>query len=174
MERSSDRGGARLRAESGPAAAGPAGARAGILRPPFVYAAAILTGVVLEIAWPLSFVPRPLARPVGGALALAALVLLMAAIGQLRAAGTPVPGHRPTTILVRTGPYRLSRNPIYLAFSLLHLGGAIWIGSWWLLVTLVASVTFIVAVVVRREERYLQERFGTAYLAYKASVRRWL
>jgi len=95
------------------------------------------------------------------------------AIGQLRAAGTPVPGHRPTTVLVRTGPYRLSRNPIYLAFSLLHLAVAIWVGSWWLLATLVASMTLIVAVVVPREERYLKERFGTTYLAYKASLRRW-
>ena len=105
---------------------------------------------------------------------LAALALLVLAIGQLRAAGTPVPGHQPTTVIVGTGPYRLSRNPIYLALSLLHLGVATWIGSWWLLATLVASATFIVAVVVPREERYLQERFGATYLAYKASVRRWL
>jgi protein-S-isoprenylcysteine O-methyltransferase Ste14 len=89
-------------------------------------------------------------------------------------AGTPVPGNRPAKVLVRTGPYRISRNPIYLAFSLLHLGVAAWVGSWWLLATLVASATFVAVVVIPREERYLQERFGLKYGDYKASVRRWL
>jgi protein-S-isoprenylcysteine O-methyltransferase Ste14 len=158
----------------GPGDGGPAGARPGILRPPFVYTTSILAGVVLDIAWPLSFVSRALGRPVGGALALAAVVLFVAAIRQLWAAGTPVPGNRPTKVLVRTGPYRVSRNPIYLAFSLLHLGVAAWVGSWWLLATLVASVTLVGAVVVPREERYLEEQFGPTYLHYKASVRRWL
>jgi protein-S-isoprenylcysteine O-methyltransferase Ste14 len=162
------------RVSRSPAEAGPSGARPGIFRPPFLYAASILTGVLLQIAWPLSFVPRALGRPVGGGLALAAVVLFVAAIRQLRAAGTPVPGNRPTKVLVRTGPYRISRNPIYLAFSLLHLGVAAWVGSWWLLATLGASVTFVAAVVVPREERYLQERFGPTYRDYKASVRRWL
>jgi protein-S-isoprenylcysteine O-methyltransferase Ste14 len=158
----------------GPADGGPAGARAAILRPPFLCATSILTGVLLDVVWPLSFVPRALGRRVGGALALAAVMLFVAAVRQLWAAGTPVPGNRATRVLVRTGPYRISRNPIYVAFSLLHLGGAFWIGSWWLLATLVASVTVVVAVIVPREERYLEARFGPTYLHYKASVRRWL
>ena len=102
------------------------------------------------------------------------MVLFVAAIRQLSAAGTPVPGNRPTKVLVRTGPYRIGRNPIYLAFSLLQLGVAAWVGSWWLLATLVASVTLVAGVVVPREERYVQERFGPTYRDYKASVRRWL
>jgi protein-S-isoprenylcysteine O-methyltransferase Ste14 len=61
---------------------------------------------------------------------------------------------------ILTGPYRVSRNPIYLAFSLLHLGIALWLGSWWLLATLVAGLSFVAAVIVPREERYLEERFG--------------
>jgi protein-S-isoprenylcysteine O-methyltransferase Ste14 len=101
-------------------------------------------------------------------------VLFVAAIRQLREAGTPVPGNKPTTALVRTGPYRFTRNPIYLALSLLHLGVAAWVGSWWLLVTLVVSFTLVAAVVVPREERYLEKRFGPTYLEYRASVRRWL
>jgi protein-S-isoprenylcysteine O-methyltransferase Ste14 len=153
---------------------GPAGARPGFLRPPIVYLRSILLGILLDIFWPLPFVLRGLGRPVGGALALTAVVLFVAAVRQLSTAGTPVPGNKPTTVLVRTGPYRVSRNPIYLAFSLLHLGIATWVGSWWLLATLVANVTFVAAVVVPREERYLEERFGSTYVDYKASVRRWL
>lgn len=158
----------------GQAGGGLASGRSVFLRPPLFYAAAIVAGALLDIAWPTSFVPHALGRPVGSALVAAALVLFIAAIRQLQAAGTPVPGNRPTTAFVRTGPYRISRNPIYLAFSLLHLGVAFWVGSWWLLATLAASVTLVAAVVVPREERYLEKRFGATYLEYKASVRRWL
>ena len=155
-------------------ASGPAAGRPGFLRPPIAYLGSILLGVLLDIFWPLPFVPRGLGRPLGGALALASVTLFVAAVRELRTAGTPVPGNKPTTVLVRTGPYRVSRNPIYLAFSLLHLSVAAWVGSWWLLVTLVASITFVATVVVPREERYLEERFGPTYSNYKASVRRWL
>jgi protein-S-isoprenylcysteine O-methyltransferase Ste14 len=103
-----------------------------------------------------------------------ALALCSYSVRQFRAAGTPVPGNKPTTVIVRTGPYRLSRNPIYLAFSLLHLGIAIWVNSLWLIATLIATVALMALVVIPREERYLERRFGAEYLDYKASVRRWL
>jgi len=96
------------------------------------------------------------------------------AIKQFRTARTPVPGNKPTTAIVRTGPYRFSRNPIYLAFFALHLGLAIYVNSLWLVATLIATVAIIAVVVVPREERYLTERFGAEYVAYKACVRRWL
>lgn len=149
-------------------------ANPGILRPPFIVAVSILAGVLLNAAWPLPFISRARGRSIGALLVLIALLLFGAAVRQLSAAGTPIPGNRPTTVVVRTGPYRISRNPIYLAFLLLHLGLACWFGSSWLLATLVASFTLLAAVVVRREERYLEQRFGRTYLEYKASVRRWL
>jgi protein-S-isoprenylcysteine O-methyltransferase Ste14 len=105
---------------------------------------------------------------------LAAVALFLAAVRSMRAAGTPVPGDRPTTAIVRSGPYRFSRNPIYLAFSLLHLGVALWFNSLWLLVTLVPAVALMTFVVIPREERYLEARFPAEYLPYRAAVRRWL
>jgi protein-S-isoprenylcysteine O-methyltransferase Ste14 len=85
-----------------------------------------------------------------------------------------VPARKPTTVIVRTGPYRLSRNPIYLAFSLFQLGIAIWANSLWLVATLVGAVALIHYLVIPREEQHLERRFGTEYLDYKRSVRRWL
>jgi protein-S-isoprenylcysteine O-methyltransferase Ste14 len=76
-----------------------------------------------------------------------------------------------TVTIVRSGPFRYSRNPIYLAFGLLHLGLALAYGSAWLLVTLVPAVLLINLVVIRRKKRYLEGRFGASY---KASVRRWI
>jgi protein-S-isoprenylcysteine O-methyltransferase Ste14 len=96
------------------------------------------------------------------------------AVRTFRAAGTPVPGNLPTTTIVRTGPYRYSRNPIYLAFSMLQLGIALWVDSLWLIATLLLALGLMAVVVIPREERYLERRFGAAYLAYKTRVRRWL
>ena len=112
--------------------------------------------------------------PLGGTTVLTAVALFLCAVRTLRAAGTPVPGDRPTTAIVRTGPYRYSRNPVYLAFSLFQLGIALWVNSVWLLVTLVPAVALMSWVVIPREERYLETRFPSAYLPYKAAVRRWL
>jgi protein-S-isoprenylcysteine O-methyltransferase Ste14 len=79
-----------------------------------------------------------------------------------------------TTVTLRAGPYRFSRNPIYLAFSVFQLGTTIWVNSVWLLATLVGAVALIHYVVIPREEQYLERKFGAQYLDYKASVRRWL
>ena len=148
-------------------------ANPGLLRPPFVYLVAIALGMGLERLVPLPFFPRALNVAVGAVLGVIAMALFMVSVRNFHAAGTAVPANKPTTAIVRTGPYRFSRNPIYLAFSLLQLGIAIWVNSLWLLATLAAALALI-HVVIAREEQYLERKFGTEYLAYKASVRRWL
>lgn len=105
---------------------------------------------------------------------LVAVALFVFSTRALRLAGTPIPGNRPTTTIVRSGPYRFSRNPIYLAFSLFHLALALWVDSLGLLVTLIPAVAVMSRVVIPREERYLEARFPSEYAPYKASVRRWI
>ncbi|HEV8579127.1 MAG TPA: isoprenylcysteine carboxylmethyltransferase family protein [Thermoanaerobaculia bacterium] len=149
-------------------------ANLGKMRPPLIYLGAIVLGLLLHFIWPVRFVPRAVSVPLGAAAVLGALALFISAVRTFRSAGTPVPGNRPTATIVRRGPYRFSRNPIYLAFSLLQLGLAFCVNSVWLLVTLVPAVALMSFVVIPREERYLQARFPSDYLPYKASVRRWL
>jgi protein-S-isoprenylcysteine O-methyltransferase Ste14 len=149
-------------------------ANRGAARPPLVYLAAIALGSLLELAWPLPFAAGALAAPLGSILLAAAAALFLWSVGILRAAGTPVPGNKPTTVIVRAGPYRFSRNPIYLAFSLLQLGIAVWANSPWLVATLVLAHAAMALLVIPREERYLERKFGAEYLAYKKSVRRWI
>jgi protein-S-isoprenylcysteine O-methyltransferase Ste14 len=149
-------------------------ANLGLVRPPFVYLITIVVGSVLQVVWPRPFVPGGSAALVGGALVAIAVALFVSSVTTFRRAGTPVPGNRPTTTIVCTGPYRFSRNPIYLAFSLLHLGVAVWINSLWLVATLIAAVAIMSSVVIPREERYLEQKFGAEYLDYKAAVRRWV
>ena len=149
-------------------------ANLGLVRPPLVYLVSIALGLALEFAWPLPFLPRALGVPLGILLAVAAVALFAGSVGKFRAAGTPVPGNEATTAIVRTGPYRFSRNPIYLAFSVLQLGIAIGFNSLWLVATLIASVAVMAGFVIPREEQYLERRFGGEYLDYKKSVRRWV
>jgi protein-S-isoprenylcysteine O-methyltransferase Ste14 len=149
-------------------------ANLGIVRPPFVYLGAIVLGLLLNFAWPVRLVSAPVSTLLGATAVLVAIALFLYSVRTFRSAGTPVPGNRPTTAIVHTGPYRWSRNPIYLAFSLLQLGLAFWFDSLWLLVTLIPAVALMSFVVIPREEQYLETRFGSDYLSYKASVRRWL
>ena len=144
------------------------------MRPPLVYLGSILLGLVLHFAWPLPLVRQPVGALIGACVVLLAVGLFVTAVRAFRAASTPVPGNRPTATIVRTGPYRFSRNPIYVAFSALQVGIALCVGSPWLLITLVPAVALMSVWVIPREERYLEARFSCEYLSYKASVRRWL
>lgn len=148
-------------------------ANVGLARPPVIYLGAIALGVVMHFVWPMLLVPYAISMPVGVVGTLAAVALFVYAVRTFKAAGTPVPGNLPTTTIVRTGPYRFSRNPIYLAFSLLQLAIAVWVNDAWLVATLVAAVAVMSFVVIPREERYLTARFPE-YSSYKAAVRRWL
>jgi protein-S-isoprenylcysteine O-methyltransferase Ste14 len=131
-------------------------------------------GLFLQWLFPVGLAPRVLGRFVGGATILGAAALFVASVRTFRAAGTPVPGNRPTTAVVRDGPYRFSRNPIYLAFSLLQMGIALWVSSLWVVATLIGAVALMSLVVIPREERYLEARFPSEYLPYRSSVRRWV
>jgi protein-S-isoprenylcysteine O-methyltransferase Ste14 len=146
----------------------------GLLRPPFVYLFAILAAVALDVLRPLRFLPGELGPFIGTPFVVAAFVLFVLSVRRFKAAGTPVPGNQPTTAIVRSGPYRWTRNPIYLAFSILQLGIACMLNSLWVLGTLGAAWGLMTWVVIPREERYLERRFGADYLEYKAEVRRWI
>lgn len=149
-------------------------ANAGPVRPPLVYLGSIGLGLLAHLVWPVALLPASISMPIGVILVLAAGALFMSALRTFRKADTPVPGNRPTTAIVRTGPYRFSRNPVYLAFTLFQIGLAAWVDSLGLLLTLLPALALMALVVIPREERYLEARFPAEYLAYKRAVRRWL
>jgi protein-S-isoprenylcysteine O-methyltransferase Ste14 len=145
----------------------------GLLRPPIVFLAAILLGIALNRIWSLPFLPSTLWW-LGPVVIFCAVLLFLLSLREFRAAGTSVRGSVRSTTIVRTGPYRFSRNPIYLSFILFVLGLAVWLNDLWLLVTLVPAVGIIAAVAIPREERFLEQNFQKQYSSYKAAVRRWL
>jgi protein-S-isoprenylcysteine O-methyltransferase Ste14 len=103
-----------------------------------------------------------------------ALALFAWAIATVTQAGSNVPTSRPTTTIVDGGPYRFTRNPIYLGMALGLVGLAIAFNSVWLLLALVPFALVIHYGVVAREEAYLERKFGDVYRGYRARVRRWL
>ena len=143
-----------------------------MLRPPIIFLCAILLGIALSRAWSLHFV-SPSVRLLGPLVTACAVVLFLLSYREFRRAGTSVQGSKRSTVIVRTGPYRFSRNPIYLAFILLVLGLSVWLNNLWLLVTLVPPVAIIALLVIPREERFLKRNFNDQYSSYKDQVRRW-
>jgi protein-S-isoprenylcysteine O-methyltransferase Ste14 len=147
-----------------------------IALPPLIFLGFLAASAVLEAIVPLPVpVTHSLARYVAGAI-LAAGGFVIIAIGTrlFAAAGTNVPPTLPTTALVVDGIYRRTRNPLYLGMTLVYLGLGVAAGSLWAIGLVVPLLWVIDVGVVKREERYLERKFGDAYRAYKARVRRWI
>jgi protein-S-isoprenylcysteine O-methyltransferase Ste14 len=88
--------------------------------------------------------------------------------------GTNISPLKPAVLLVTTGPYRFTRNPLYLAMTFLFLGLTMLFNSWWGVILLVPVLVVLHWGVVQREERYLQRKFGEQYTGYRSRVRRYL
>jgi protein-S-isoprenylcysteine O-methyltransferase Ste14 len=160
--------------EHGPDAREHAGVR---LPPPLLFLGALFLGIVLEWLWPLGWLdslPPPFRDWLGSGLFLAGAALMAAAIRLFRRARTAIPPWEPTTSLVTTGVYRLSRNPIYLSMVLIYVGIALIFAASWAFLLLVPALIALEIEVIRREEAYLERRFGEAYRQYRSEVRRWL
>ena len=144
--------------------------------PPFIYLGALLLGLAAErfvalhsfgIDWWLLIAM--------GALRLAAGALMLVAGGGLFGRrGTNFPPSRPTTLIATTGPYRWTRNPMYLGMALIYAGLAVGFDGPIAFALLPLVLVAIQTQVIAREERYLEAKFGDDYRRYKAEVRRWL
>jgi protein-S-isoprenylcysteine O-methyltransferase Ste14 len=145
-----------------------------IALPPLIYLVPLALGLLLHAIRPIALVPRALSRVVGPALIAMALMVGASAFATLRQAGTPTDPREATTTIVVAGPYRVTRNPIYLAFALLYAGITVLVNTLWAALLLPCVLVIMRRGVIDREERYLQRRFGDDYLRYKARVRRWI
>jgi len=161
------------------AAAGGSGApdAAGVIAlPPLIFLGFLAAAAVLEAVVPFPVLAahafqRYLA---GAALAVAGFVMIVMGTRRFQAAGTNIPPNLPTTALVVDGIYRRTRNPLYLGLILIYLGLGVAAGSFWAGGLIVPLLWVINTGVIAREEHYLEQKFGDAYRAYKARVRRWV
>ncbi len=147
-----------------------------IVFPPLLLLAVVVLGIVLDMAAPLDLVAaQPLSVRVFTGLVLLVLgaAMIVGAKRGFDVAGTNIRPDQPTTALVTTGLFAHTRNPVYIGGELVMVGLALLLGSDWILLLMVPAMVLLHYGVVLREERYLERKFGAAYLAYKQSVPRY-
>jgi protein-S-isoprenylcysteine O-methyltransferase Ste14 len=147
------------------------------IKPPLLFLGALALGALLSLVVPLGprlASPNGLALTVGLTFVAIGFVLAALSVRNFRLAGTTVVPGEPSTALVETGPYRFTRNPIYIGFVLAYFGLSIMLTSFWVLLLLIPVLMVLQRGVVDREEVYLERQFGDAYRKYKARVPRWL
>lgn len=110
----------------------------------------------------------------GGCLIAAGLALDAWSLGRFWRAGTSALPFRPAARFVAVGPYRFTRNPMYLGITVAVSGLGVLLDSAWVVLAAFVGAAAIHAFVIPREERYLERRFGASYLDYKRRVRRWI
>ena len=150
---------------------GPPGVK---LPPPLIYIGGFLLGVALEAALPVGGLPSILAwlaALIGVAIFLA---LDGSAMLHFIRAKTGVLPISPTTAFVTSGPYRITRNPMYLGMAVLYVGLALSLGVIWALAFLPVVLLAVDRYVIPPEERHLEAKFGDEYRDYKSRVRRWI
>jgi protein-S-isoprenylcysteine O-methyltransferase Ste14 len=156
----------------------PEGDRSGVrIFPPLVFAAALGMAFLIHWRFPASLVPAELLRPVrivGAAVLLVWLALAIWAIATFRGIGTTPNPAGGSNALALQGPYRFSRNPMYLSLLLLMAGIGLVANTPWPLLMLPIVVVVLRREVIEHEERYLTAKFGDPYRAYLVRVRRWL
>ena len=146
-----------------------------VVRPPIALLLAFLLGLFVNWIYPLKLAPAAVPNVLLGTfIFISGAALFVWAIMTMRRAGTHLETVRPTTTIVAEGPYRFSRNPIYLAMMIGLVGLAIGFNNGWILVALIAFYLIIRYGVVAREEAYLTRKFGDVYRGYQSQVRRWL
>jgi protein-S-isoprenylcysteine O-methyltransferase Ste14 len=145
-----------------------------VIFPPLIIGLALLCAVALHWLWPLPISARSAALILGAILSV--LGVGSAAWGRqtMMRAGTNVSPFKPSTAIVAEGPFRFSRNPLYVGITSLFIGLSLLIGTWWGFILIVPAALILHYGVVLREERYLEQKFGDRYLAYKGAVRRYL
>ncbi len=147
------------------------------VKPPLLFGGALALGYVLSLYFPLGpglAQANALALTVGITFIALGFALTIRSVQMFRRAGTNVVPGEPATALVTAGPYRFTRNPIYIGFVLVYFGLSIVLTSMWVLLLLFPTLVILHRGVVKREEAYLERKFGDAYRAYKARVPRWL
>jgi protein-S-isoprenylcysteine O-methyltransferase Ste14 len=147
------------------------------VKPPLLFLAALVLGYLLSRYLPIGpglAKPNALGLTVGLIFVGLGFALAVFSVRAFRRAGTNVVPGQPATALVTTGPYRVTRNPIYIGFVLVYFGLSIVLTSVWILLLLIPVILILQRGVVLREEAYLERKFGGLYRSYASRVPRWL
>ena len=144
--------------------------------PPLVAVLSLLLGVALNLQFPIVSIPIPAMWRIalGVAIVIAGVVPAVAARIHFRRTGQSVIPWKPTPELIFQGPYRFTRNPMYVGLTLMQIGIGVALNNLWISLLAAVTLAIIHVIAVRPEEAYLSQKFGDPYRAYLTRVRRYL
>lgn len=147
-----------------------------IAPPPLIFAVCVIAAVIVD-----TFRPLPLCNmsdtvryTVSAVVFLISIAIGLSALRVFRAAKEHPSPYKPTQTIVDSGPFRFTRNPIYISFLVTALAIAILDNSWWVVLSMIPLALLLEFGVIRREEEYLSRKFGAVYDDYRRRVRRWI
>ncbi len=142
--------------------------------PPLIFLGCAGVGSLLHFIVPLPVMGYPVCLCLGVFLAAVCLSVGIWAERVMKAAGTNVRPDRPTLAIVKSGPYRFTRNPMYLALCVLQVALGLVLNDWIPIMFVVPLALLLHFGIIPREEKYLERKFGEPYLQFKRQVRRWI
>ena len=142
--------------------------------PPLVYVPWMILGGILQ-----KFYPMDMGIPFdhqywGLGMVIFGMLFLITIRRKFKKAATNIKPWEPTNNIITTGIYGRSRNPIYLGFNIFPIGLGIFFNNFWVLLGFIPAAITIYHIAIKKEEAYLEEKFGDEYRAYKSNVRRWI
>ena len=147
----------------------------GVMAPtPLIYATALAAGLLANRRYRIPFLPRRVARTVGPALVVSGLAIGVLGSREMRRAETNLDPRKPATTVVTEGPFRFTRNPLYLSMLLMYLGVSALANGLAPILLLPVVQRLMRSGVIEREERYLERKFGDEYMQYKVGTPRWI
>jgi protein-S-isoprenylcysteine O-methyltransferase Ste14 len=145
-----------------------------VVSPPLIYLGPLVLGLLLNRRFPITFLPRRIARSLGWPLLGVGVLLIGWFEWSMRQARTPANPYKPVSHMVTQGPFQYTRNPAYLSMTMIYTGISSLANALWAILLLPVALQVIQRGVIEREERYLERKFGEEYLRYKARVGRWI
>jgi len=145
-----------------------------IAPPPLIYAGALAAGLLANRRYRIPFLPRRVAQTFGPALILGGLAVGFLGSREMRRAETNLDPYKPATAIVTGGPFRFTRNPLYLSMVLIYLGISALANGLAPILLLSVVQRLMRTGVIEREERYLERKFGDEYVQYKVGTPRWI
>jgi len=145
-----------------------------MIPPPLIYFIGFLFSYAINRFYPIPTFDTPLSIVLAVLAAMPSAVFGLWSLLSFWRAKTSLLPHKPSSSLVTVGPYRVTRNPMYVSLTLLYVGLGFLLNIAWAFIILPAVIFIINVYVIRREESYLESKYGEQYRAYKKKVGRWL
>lgn len=142
--------------------------------PPLIFLFLLLLAFVIHLFRPVGIGSSSGVRYLGLLIVALGLLPIILVNRSFKRANTRIEPWQPTTSIVTSGIFGFSRNPVYVGFSLITIGIGVLLNSFWVLASFLPAAILVYYVAIRKEEAYLEDKFGEEYVRYKSVVRRWL